>query len=1553
VTAPGALGFSTPVFKGAFGYEGSGEGGLYQPRDVATDAEGTIWVADTGNNRIQHFSPQGEYLGEFGEEGSWEGALLAPTGVATDAEGNIWVADAGNNRIQQFDPEGGYVTEFGFFSGRPGDLHLDSEGNLWVSFSDYGCIVKYAVAEQPQVLGWVCESVEPRGLAADAEGNIWVADTGKNRIQHFSPEGEYLGEFGEEGSWEGALLAPTGVATDAEGNIWVADTGNNRIQQFSPQGEYLDEFGEEGFGEGQFLEPSAVTTDSEDNLWVADSGNNRIQRWSHGQEATAVTGAATAIGASGATLNGTVNTHGLSTFYVFQYGTTTAYGKNGPGGGVEAGIESKKVSGEITGLEPGTTYHFRLRTLNAKGLSDGDDRTFTTTAAPPTATTSTASNVMAEQATLNATVNPKGAATDYQFEYGTTTAYGSKAPATAKAAGSGSEALQVEETVAGLSEGTTYHYRVVAENEAGTTYGEDRSFETPLLPDVETEGSEGVNANEAILEGTIDPNGMDTEYTFEYGPTTAYGSAGPTAEEGIGSGNEAVEVIAAPAHLEPETTYHYRIVATSDAGVEYGEDQTLTTSARVDSPQVEAEKAEEEVAFTSKFATLPADFVGVQWSGNPSIEANEAEMEVINQSGAKVLRFGFNWNFHHNLDPNWAIYDKVFQYAGARGIKVLPQLDGNPSGGPGFPTTESGKKEWLDFVEEAWNRYGSQVSHWEVGNENNYYSWNPNGRVDPELFGEHLSETKAALDNAANGDVNVILGGLISLNRRVVDGTGAIKQLRVSEFLDQMHKGRNAFMALGLHPYAFLSDGHEPRTTPQVIDIKEKVREYIYEARAALDATNQGTKRIWITELGWPVEEVVPDPGHPKVTEDIQRELIKKSFEMIMARSTDYKINHVLYYNDIDLANESNWAYHCGLRKANGEFRKGWYGFRYEALRDENYPRPPHAKTKGNVRHPNRATLFGEVNPEGLSTVYYFQYGVASSSQTQTTAPKTAGFTEQPVQVGDEITGLSPETAYRYRVVAVNANGESTPGEYEVFTTPPSSDTGATVKQTLNGEPGWVSVGGYIHEGAEEGSVGPPIAGAWLNVNFQKWEGGEWVTKSTDHPVTNSEGYYETQNWSVGKGEWRTRTVFPPQLGYQESMSGYHEFTIKNGYQLVAKHSGKCLDVSNSNTANGAALIQWECNSPQTAQNQVFKLVPQGNSYYQLVARHSNRCVDVPGASQTQGVTLQQYDCLGAGQTNQIWQGVPIETIEGNEYVHFVAKHSGQCMEVQSSSNANGAPVGQWPCIGNQANQLWTFKSVESNDIETHTYLTPGETLNGHPGYQSISGSVDLGAYSTAGKWVNVNFSKEVSPGNYQYVSTIEPHPTLNAAGQYSYNWWGVSTGNWRVRTVFPGEGALASSESNYHYFHIGDGYRFKFRHSGRCLSTSGGGTANGTALIQWDCSPSPNPADGQVYSIVPQGGGYWQIRPDSNTNKCVDVAGASQSNGAQLQLWDCLGAGQTNQIWNIIPISGQPGWFASIAKHSNKCMDVYGAQTGNGAIVHQWDCHWGGNQQWQWQSIG
>jgi hypothetical protein len=189
-------------------------------------------------------------------------------------------------------------------------------------------------------------------------------------------------------------------------------------------------------------------------------------------------------------------------------------------------------------------------------------------ATAPGAVTGPVTAISAVTATLNGTITPNGATTTWYFEYGPTTAYGTKTPVAN--AGGGTVAISVTANLSGLTGGTAYHYRIVALNSGGSTDGADGSFSTAAPPTVTTSPATGITSAAATLNGTVNPNGQATTYLFEYGKTTSYGSK--TAVVSAGASTSPVTVSAPVSGLQAGQTYHFRLDATSAVGTTLGTD---------------------------------------------------------------------------------------------------------------------------------------------------------------------------------------------------------------------------------------------------------------------------------------------------------------------------------------------------------------------------------------------------------------------------------------------------------------------------------------------------------------------------------------------------------------------------------------------------------------------------------------------------------------------------------------------------------------------------------------------------------------------------------------------------------------------------------------------------------------------------------------------------------------------------------------------------------------------------------------------------------------------
>lgn len=198
----------------------------------------------------------------------------------------------------------------------------------------------------------------------------------------------------------------------------------------------------------------------------------------------------------------------------------------------------------------------------------------------PVVTTGTATSVTSSGATLNGEINASNSSTTATFEYGTTTSYGSTVTADQSPV-SGTTNTSISKAITSLSPNTTYHFRAIGQNTAGTVNGLDATFTTTAIPPTATTNSaSSVGSTTATLNGSINANNSSTVVTFEYGLTTAYGTT-VTADQSPVTGVANTPVSYSLTGLLPEVTYHYRVVGQNGEGTTNGTDMTFTTSGTV------------------------------------------------------------------------------------------------------------------------------------------------------------------------------------------------------------------------------------------------------------------------------------------------------------------------------------------------------------------------------------------------------------------------------------------------------------------------------------------------------------------------------------------------------------------------------------------------------------------------------------------------------------------------------------------------------------------------------------------------------------------------------------------------------------------------------------------------------------------------------------------------------------------------------------------------------------------------------------------------------------
>jgi hypothetical protein len=188
-------------------------------------------------------------------------------------------------------------------------------------------------------------------------------------------------------------------------------------------------------------------------------------------------GSPSAVTSAGAVLNATVNPHGRVATWLFNWGMTSAYGSHTSQSSTAASSSNLPVAATLSGLVPNQTYHYELVLTTLSGVTTSSDTSFTTPGSAPVVTTGSAYWTYQTQALVSGTANPRNAPTTYWFEYGPTTAYGTATDDLPLAGGV--KAAPVYGNFPGLSSHTTYHFRLVAQNAFGMSYGAARAFTTP------------------------------------------------------------------------------------------------------------------------------------------------------------------------------------------------------------------------------------------------------------------------------------------------------------------------------------------------------------------------------------------------------------------------------------------------------------------------------------------------------------------------------------------------------------------------------------------------------------------------------------------------------------------------------------------------------------------------------------------------------------------------------------------------------------------------------------------------------------------------------------------------------------------------------------------------------------------------------------------------------------------------------------------------------------------------------------------------------------------
>jgi hypothetical protein len=612
--------FTTPEYDSTF--NGNDGGVIGQAVGVAVDeATHDLYVADQANRRVEKFDSSGAFLFMFGDgvnettggnkcpvdpgDSCGPGQDLSafpnftnPSAIAVDnsnssSKGSVYVAEGitngGPGTVSRFDSGGQPVSGFGTggtlaipflirmtISPFTGDIWiLDGFNNTTVS----GRVSSYDPAGNRRFIfeSWINAGGDG-DFAVDADEHFWVGDQNRHPLK------ADISQFATNGRHALGYIQPgfaQGWATNPANSDVLTVLNDEAVAVFerscNPSKGYCTP--KESFGSGYLPSPRALAVDGSDNsVYVAVEGGIAAFR---SKVIPDVIPKPAAVGTTDATLTAHLDPVGAGDISdcELEYGTSDSYGATVPCAGQTLPMTAAgDVTAHLEGLETETVYHYRFRATNGNGTTNGPDRTFT----PHWVSgleTGDATDIGPGTATLHGELNPSGSPTHYYFEWGETKSYGLKTPVPPGDETAAGSLIPVETSLTGrLTSATTYHYRIVATNSLGTSFGSDREFTTPLSdpPQIRNVAATATGPTTATLRAELNPGFGDTAYRFQYGQESSYGNNTPIVGP-IGNDGGFHSVAADISGLSPGTTYHFRVIAFNFVGNIASSDLVFTT----------------------------------------------------------------------------------------------------------------------------------------------------------------------------------------------------------------------------------------------------------------------------------------------------------------------------------------------------------------------------------------------------------------------------------------------------------------------------------------------------------------------------------------------------------------------------------------------------------------------------------------------------------------------------------------------------------------------------------------------------------------------------------------------------------------------------------------------------------------------------------------------------------------------------------------------------------------------------------------------------------------